>query len=190
LTNEKAFRDHGFGVKFIMGLFDFALHTGNKWNDSEIRALDKNFNSISNYTSFKYDFDYKHIENDIKLDHAGYVHEIRYSHTNIEHKDQSLTFACNKYKIDNRDQLSRFINFYEMYSGDDENEWRNIKVPNILRFPSYLIQVGYHGLGFINILGHDNNGNLSSECEKLIRINSMKFLKNLGSDEKGVKFET
>ena len=39
-----------------MGLFDFALHTGNKWNDSEIRALDKNFNSISNYTSFKYDF--------------------------------------------------------------------------------------------------------------------------------------
>ena len=173
-----------------MGLFDFALHTGNKWNDSEIRALDKNFNSISNYTSFKYDFDYKHIENDIKLDHAGYVHEIRYSHTSIEYKDQSLTFACNKYKIANRDQLSRFINFYEMYSGDDENEWRNIKVPNILRFPSYLIQVGYHGLGFINILGHDNNGNLSSECEKLIRINSIKFLKNLNSDEKGVKFET
>ena len=172
-----------------MGLFDFALHTGNKWNDSEIRALDKNFNSISNYTICKYDFNHKHIDDDIKLDHAGHVHQITYSHTNIEHEDQSVSFACCKYKIENRDQLSRFISFYEMYSGDDEEKWRNIKVPHISKFPSYLIQVGYHGLGFINILEHDNNGNLSNNCEKLIRRNSIKFLKNLDKDNKNIKFE-
>ena len=39
-----------------MGFFDFAIHPGTKFTKEEIEILDKNFCSISNYTSNKYDF--------------------------------------------------------------------------------------------------------------------------------------
>ena len=40
-----------------MGLFDFALKPGQRFNKEEIRILDQNFNSISAYTKRKYRFD-------------------------------------------------------------------------------------------------------------------------------------
>ena len=49
-----------------MGLLDFAFHPGQKWTAQEIKVLDKNFSSISNYTNFKYNFEAKGVEDDIK----------------------------------------------------------------------------------------------------------------------------
>ena len=40
-----------------MGLFDFALRSGQRFTQEEIRILDQNFNSISAYTKRKFKFD-------------------------------------------------------------------------------------------------------------------------------------
>ena len=42
-----------------MGLFDFALRPGQRFNKEEIRILDQNFNSISAYTKKSIDLTVK-----------------------------------------------------------------------------------------------------------------------------------
>ena len=49
-----------------MGLFDFALNSGQKFSKDELRILDQNFNSITAYTKGKYQFYSRNIDDDIQ----------------------------------------------------------------------------------------------------------------------------
>ena len=48
-----------------MGLFDFALYPGQRFNKVELSILDQNFNSISAYTENKYRFYSRSIRDNI-----------------------------------------------------------------------------------------------------------------------------
>lgn len=163
-----------------MGLFDFAIHPGTKFTKEEIEIFDKNFCSISNYTSNKYDFNTKIIDDNVKtLSMIGVpCHEIKYRHQNIENPNDIAHIPCIKFKLDNQNQLNLLIQFYEI------SHESIIKVPRIENFPQKIVQVGWHGLGFITILEYENNDRLTASCEQLIKKNSIKFLENMEMDFK------
>jgi hypothetical protein len=164
-----------------MGFFDFVTNPGTTFTNEEIAVLDKNFCSISNYTKKKYDFQRKLIDDKVKtIPHIGVpCHEIKYQHINIEDSNDHLYIACLKYKIYNSDNLKLLTHFYEWR---EDNE--KIKMPKIEIFPTKIIRVGWHGLGFINVLEYENGNQISNNCEQIIRNNSLKFLKNIEMDFK------
>jgi len=170
-----------------MGILDFALHPGQKFTDQEINILDKNFCSINDHTNFKYEFDGKLIDKDIISIHGiPSSHEILYRHNLPEHENMDLFIACKKYRIRNQDEFDKLNAFYK--SDRDDLLYRLI-VPEIKKFPKNLLQVGHHGFGFFTILEYINNGVLTEKCKKLIRKNSIKYLKYLNSNELDIKFE-
>jgi hypothetical protein len=169
-----------------MSLFDSFFSSDKKFTKQEINILDKCFNSISHYTDGDYDFLNKNIDNVLRKTHYGLTKcEVSYVYLNINDNNDYFSIKCSKYQIADRNQFLLLKNFYEEDSGGGI-----IKVPDISNFPSNILQVGWHGLGFITILNYENSGLITSNCENLIKNNSIKFLKNshLG-ENKDVTFE-
>jgi hypothetical protein len=170
-----------------MSLFNNLFGYNKKFSEQEVKILDKCFNGISQYTQQNYDFEHKVINFYLKKDNLVpglYGHEVVYSHTNTNDHNDSFYIHCRKYRINNKNDLNHIKDCFEEMHDD------KISVPNINNFPTNILQVGWHGLGFITILNYDNNGLVTSDCENLIKNNSIKFLKNshLGKN-KNVTFE-
>ena len=170
-----------------MGLLDFAFHPGQKWTAQEIKVLDKNFSSISNYTDFKYDFEAKVVEDDIKsIQGNPESHEVIYEHVLPNQPNMEAFICCQKYRIINKSQLETLKSFY---SSDPHDLKANLEIPLIEKFPTNLLQVGHQGLGFFTILEYGKNGVVTDKCQKLIRKNSIKYLKYFNSSKRGIKFD-
>ena len=170
-----------------MSLLDSFFSSNKRFTKQEIEILDKCFNSISQYTQESYDFENKIIKSNLQKDNLVpglYRHEVVYVHVNKNDKND-VYIECRKYLINNKNDQNHIKNCFEEDSGGGI-----IKVPDILNFPVNILQVGWHGLGFITILNYDNNGLITSNCENLIKNNSIKFLKNLHLGEnKNVTFK-
>ena len=165
-----------------MGLFDFALRPGQRFNKKEINILDKNFNSISAYTKRKYRFDLKDIADDINGSHYGVDnHRITYQHicTQLTEWDDNyiLRIDCLKLFIKTeRQYIHSLKDFYESPHEDGPK----IKVPLMKKFPTFALLVGWDGNGFITEFKYNsNNSDLTKECVKDIESNTIKFLKKL-----------
>ena len=173
-----------------MGLFDFALFPGQRFNKVELRILDQNFNSISAYTKNKYRF-YSRIirDNILCVEECGVnYHEVTYTHIDIN-KDESNSnyirrIECHKYHIPN--EKIYYYGLKRFYDSDLE-DGPKIKVPKLKKFPTFVLQVGWHGNGFItefkynkdNIIDRTlEDSNLSDKCIEEITNNSIKFLKS------------
>jgi hypothetical protein len=170
-----------------MSLFNNLFGYNKKFSEQEVQILDKCFNGISQYTQQNYDFEHKVINFYLKKDNLVpglYGHEVVYSHTNTNDRNDSFYIHCRKYRINNKSDLNHIKDCFEEMHDD------KISVPNVNNFPTNILQVGWHGLGFITILNYDNNGLVTTDCENLIKNNSIKFLKNshLGKN-KNVTFE-
>ena len=156
-----------------MGLFDFALHPGQRFTTSEIKELDKIFNSISAYTKRKFRFHKKEIKNitgsgiaDINEHRVSYTHE----DINLDEFDANWheRIDCRKYLI--KDDL-RYTDFYYEFE-----KWEMI-IPKVDKFPVCLLYVGDPGNGFITILNSEG-GTLSKSCLSKIKSESIKYLKS------------
>ena len=168
-----------------MGLFDFALRPGQRFNKEELRVLDQNFNSISAYTKKKYRFSHKSISDDISGSHYGVdFHHTHYHHIDIEDETNEHQINCTKYFIANEDT---YYNLKEFYDSDHEDRPK-IKVPKLDKFPTFVLQIGWGGNGFITEFKYNSDGaidraldnpHLTDKCIKEIEVNSIKFLKNL-----------
>ena len=173
-----------------MGLFDFALFPGQRFNKVELSILDQNFNSISAYTKNKYRF-YSRIirDNILCVEECGVnYHEVTYTHIDIN-KDESNSnyirrIECHKYHIPN--EKIYYYGLKRFYDSDLE-DGPKINVPKLKKFPTFVLQVGWHGNGFItefkynkdNIIDRTlEDSNLSDKCIEEIKNNSIKFLKS------------
>ena len=169
-----------------MGLFDFALNPGQRFTKEELRVLDQNFNSISAYTKNKYRFLHRRISDDISGSHYGVdFHRVEYSHTNIKtnefDKNHIVRIDCTKYFLQNE---SIYYGLKEFYDSDHE-DGSKIKVPKIKKFPTFVLQVGWHGNGYItefkynsdNVIEKALGSRLTDKCINEIEKNSIKFLK-------------
>ena len=94
--------------------------------------------------------------------------------------------CCQKYRIINKSQLETLKAFY---SSDRYDLRTNLEIPSIEKFPTNLLQVGHQGLGFFTILEYGKNGVVTDKCQKLIRKNSIKYLKYFNSSKRGIKFD-
>jgi len=173
-----------------MGLFDFALRPGQRFNKEELRILDKNFNSISAYTKRKFRFERKDIADDINGSHYGVDnHRVTYIHIDTQLPDsdpnQWLQFDCLKLFIKTEGNYHAVKEFFDS-SYDDG--FKKIKVPVMKKFPTFALKVGWGGNGFItefkynsdNIIDRTlDNPYLSDKCIKEIETNSIKFLKKI-----------
>ena len=97
-----------------MGLFDFALKPGQRFNKEEIRVLDKNFNSISAYTKRKFRFERKDIADDINGSVYGIDnHRVTYIHVDTQltewDTDYWLQFDCLKLFVKTERRFSFFL---------------------------------------------------------------------------------
>ena len=172
-----------------MGLFDFALKPGQRFTKEELRILDQNFNSIAAYTKKKYRFDHKRIADNISGSHSGVdFHEVSYTHidTNTNEFDSAYAFRldCHKYFIVNDRYYRGLKNFYD----SDHEDGPKIKVPELKKFPTFVLKVGWHGNGFITEFKYNKDNiidrtledpYLNKKCVEEIENNSIKFLKNL-----------
>jgi hypothetical protein len=137
-----------------MSLFNNLFGYNKKFSEQEVQILDKCFNGISQYTQQNYDFEHKVINFYLKKDNLVpglYGHEVVYSHTNANDRNDSFYIHCRKYRINNKSDLNHIKDCFEEMHDD------KISVPNINKFPTNILQVGWHGLGFITILNYDNN---------------------------------
>jgi hypothetical protein len=160
-----------------MSLFD-NLFSYKKISEQEDKILDKCFNSISQYTQQNYDFENKVVGSNLKKDNLVpnlYCHEVVYTHRNTNDSDDFFNINCRKYVINNKTDLDHIKSCFE---DNNEDRARKINVPNINHFPKNILQVGWHGLGFITILNYDSRGIITSDCENSIKKNSIKFLQN------------
>lgn len=166
-----------------MGLFDFALRPGQRFNKEEIRVLDKNFNSISAYTKRKFRFERKDIADDINGSHY-YVdnHRITYIHVDTQltewDTDYWLQFDCLKLFVKTERNHYALKSTFEHYYSGEHKSW-NIKVPAMKKFPTFALKVGWGGNGFITEFKYDPDGGLTKKCVEEIEKNSIKFLKKL-----------
>ena len=123
-----------------MGLFDFALYPGQRFNKVELSILDQNFNSISAYTKNKYRFDFRRIGDNICVGHYGVsFHEVTYSHIDINKDEFNSNYirliSCSKYHIPN-DKIY-YHGLKDFYDSDYE-DGPKIKVPKFSRNFSYI----------------------------------------------------
>jgi len=174
-----------------MGLFDFALRPGQRFNKEELRVLDTNFNSISAYTKAKYRFEFRKIADNINGSHYGVDnHEVVYRHidTQLTEWDSEYIFdlSCEKLFIPTKHEYDHGLIHY--FQNPYDTHLPMIKVPKLKKFPTFVLKVGWHGNGFItefkynseNILDRTlDNPHLTDACIKEIETNSIKFLKKL-----------
>jgi hypothetical protein len=93
-----------------MGLFDFALRPGQRFNKEELRVLDQNLNSISAYTKNKYRFSHRGISDDISGTHYGIDrHRVWYSHQDINNENNDVQIDCSKYFINTENLIDRTL---------------------------------------------------------------------------------
>ena len=172
-----------------MGLFDFALHPGQRFTKEELRVLDQNFNSISALTKRKYRFQSKDISSDISGTHYGPdFHLVNYNHIDINKSefdsDQIFSIFCYKYFVKEEPQ---YYGLKEEYDSDHQKDLPKIKLPKIKKFPSFILKVGFHGNGFMtefkynsdNVIDKALGSHLTDKCIKEIEKNSINFLKKL-----------
>ena len=167
-----------------MGLFDFALRPGQRFNKEELRVLDQNLNSISAYTKNKYRFSHRNIWDDISGTHYGVdCHRVSYSHQDIDNPNNDVQIDCTKYFVKNDDIYSCLKNFYDDPYMDARSR---IKVPKLTKFPTYVLGIGWPGCGFLieikynaeNLIDRTlDNPHLTDKCIKEIKTNTIKFLK-------------
>ena len=165
-----------------MGLFDFAIKPGQRFNKEEIRILDQNFNSISAYTKRKFKFDRKDIADNINGSTYGIDnHKITYLHidTQLTEWDSEYLFPIDCLKLfikTERNYKHGLKGFFDR----DYDKGPQIKVPIMKKFPTFALLVGWHGNGFITEFKYDSNGSyLSKKCVDEIEKNTIKFLKKL-----------
>ena len=165
-----------------MGLFDFAIKPGQRFNKEEIRILDQNFNSISAYTKRKFKFDRKDIADNINGSTYGIDnHKITYLHidTQLTEWDSEYLFPIDCLKLfvkTERNYKHGLKGFFD--NGYDDGP--KIKVPIMTKFPTFALQVGWLGNGFITEFKYDSNGaTLTKKCVDEIEKNTIKFLKKL-----------
>ena len=166
-----------------MGLFDFALRPGQRFNKEELRVLDKNFNSVSAYTKRKFRFERKDIANDINGSHYGVDnHRVTYIHIDTKLPDsdtnQWLQFDCLKLFVKTEGDHYALKDYFEYHYGG-KHKHLNIKVPAMNKFPTFALKVGWGGNGFITEFQKDIDGGLTKKCVKEIEKNSIQFLKKL-----------
>ena len=173
-----------------MGLFDFAIRPGQRFNKEELRILDQNFNSISAYTKKKYRFHDREVANDINGSNYGVDnHKVSYRHIDINltewDSDYVLYLDCFKLFV----KTERQYKFGLIHHFDDPHDPHlpRIKVPKLKKFPTFVLQVGWHGNGFLTELKYKSDNvidktlapELTDQCIKEIETNTKKFLKKL-----------
>ena len=137
-----------------MGLLDFALRPGQRFNKEELRILDKNFNSVSAYTNRKFRFERKDMADDINGSHYGvYKQRVTYIQIDTELPDsdlnQWLQFDCLKLFVKTERNHYALKNTFEHYYSAKHKSW-NIKVPEMKKFPTFALRVGWSN-GFISV---------------------------------------
>jgi len=171
-----------------MGLFDFALNSGQKFSKDELRILDQNFNSITAYTKGKYQFYSRNIDDDIQGSMSNVSrHKITYSHLDLSKTEndsnQHQDIEINKYYIRDKSDLEMLDNFYN--NPYDIKEEHRVPPPRLSKIPTFILKVGYPSQGFMVELKYKNkdkidkllDGSLEEDCVNEIRIKSIKFLK-------------
>ena len=174
-----------------MGLFDFALHPGEKFTKDEIKILDQNFNSISAYTKKKYKFSSKEVKSDLygEVDMRINYHRITYIHEDVNTDEWDsewlLYINCDRYYLRNKDDFS---GFKRLFDDPFDDEAARIKIPEINEFPAPVLIVGYRGNGFAVELEYNfkdkinrvfENSDLTKKCVDKIKSNTIKYLKAL-----------
>jgi hypothetical protein len=174
-----------------MGLFDFALRPGQKFNKEELRILDKNFISISTYTKRKFRFERREISDNINGSHFGVdLHKVSYHHSdiNLTEFDSEYIFQLDCFKLFIATERQYIFGLQEFFDSPHEKGSPNIKVPKIDRFPTFVLQVGWHGNGFLTEFKYNSDNklgrviddpHLTNKCIKEIETNTIKFLKKL-----------